>query len=70
MSMEPLAFNARTIEKIKTGFNVLELGANYFRFSDDGVVYTVTNNGNEWICSSAKEFSVYGTLEEIEIDFS
>lgn len=68
--MEPLAFDGMIVDKIKAGFNVLELGTNYFRFSDDGVVYTVTNNGNEWICSSAGEFSVYGTLEEIEIDFS
>ena len=68
--MEPLAFTAATIEKIKAGFNVLELGANFFRFSDDGIVYTVTDNGSEWICSSAGAFSAYCSLEEIKIDFS
>ena len=68
--MEPLAFTALTVEKIKSGFNVLELGTNFFRFSNDGVVYTVTDNGNEWICSSADSFCAYGSLEEIEIDFS
>jgi len=68
--MEPQAFDAMMVEKIKESFNVLELGVNYFRFIDDGSVYTVTNNGNEWICSDAKAFSVYGNLEEIRIDFS
>ena len=67
--MEPLAFTALTVEKIKACFNVIELGTNFFRFSDDGVVYTVTDNGNEWICSSADAFVVYGSLEEMEIDF-
>ena len=67
--MEPLAFTEATIEKIKAGFNVLELGVNFFRFADDGVVYTVTDNGSEWICSSADAFSVYGSLEEIRIEF-
>lgn len=68
--MEPLAFTALTVEKIKEGFNVVELGVNFFRFIDDGVVYTVTDNGGEWICSSAASFCVYGSLKEIEIDFS
>ena len=68
--MEPLAFTASTVEKIKALFNVLELDTNFFRFSDDGVVYTVTDNGNEWICSSADTFSAYASLEEIKIDFS
>ena len=68
--MEPLAFTASTVEMIKSGFNVLELGTNFFRIIDDGVVYTVTDNGSEWICSSADSFCVYGSLKEIEIDFS
>lgn len=67
--MEPLAFTAHTIEKIKSYFNPLELGTNYFRFTHDGTVYTVTDNGLEWICCSANEFIVYGSLEEIKIDF-
>lgn len=68
--MEPLAFDARTIEKIKSGFDAIELGTNYFRFIDDNIVYTVTNNGIEWICSCADSFSAYGSIEEIKIDFS
>ena len=68
--MEPLAFTATTIEKIKAGFNVIELGTNFFRFSDNEDIYTVTDNGEEWICCSDNAVIAYGSLEEIEIDFS
>lgn len=68
--MEPFPFTALTVEEIKAGFNVLELGTNFFRFADDGVVYTVTDNGNEWVCSTANSICFYNSLKEIEIDFS